>query len=93
MRVFEASSELNGHLADDWPAVGQVICRRCRRQRGPQVSDERHCWITSLTADEATPQQLQTYCRGHWTIKNRLHHCRDVTFDEDAANQRCGSAP
>ncbi len=35
--------------------------------------------ITSLSAREA-PEHLATYVRGHWSIENRLHWIRDVTF-------------
>jgi hypothetical protein len=29
--------------------------------------------------------------RGHWTIENRLHWVRDVTFDEDRCRIRKGA--
>ena len=31
--------------------------------------------------------------RGHWRIENRLHYVRDVTFDEDRSQIRCGATP
>ncbi|MEK8017043.1 MAG: hypothetical protein VSS75_009260 [Candidatus Parabeggiatoa sp.] len=31
--------------------------------------------------------------RGHWTIENRSHYVRDVTFDEDHSQVRTGSGP
>jgi predicted transposase YbfD/YdcC len=92
-RRLEASSALDDWLAADWPQVGQVIHRVCRRTVGGRTSEEHHYWITSLTAEEASPETLEQLCRGHWTIENRVHYCRDVTFGEDAADQRCGAAP
>jgi hypothetical protein len=31
--------------------------------------------------------------RGHWSIENRLHYVRDVTFDEDRSQIRTQNAP
>lgn len=49
--------------------------------------------ITSLPADLAGPAQLNHYLRGHWTVENKLHWVRDVTFHEDASHLRTGTAP
>jgi predicted transposase YbfD/YdcC len=49
--------------------------------------------VTSLTIRTASPAQLASYLRGHWTIENQLHYVRDVTFSEDASNARTGSLP
>ncbi|MCA1704272.1 MAG: ISAs1 family transposase [Actinobacteria bacterium] len=49
--------------------------------------------ITSLSAREAAPQHLATYVRGHWSIENRIHWVRDVTFREDASQVKTGSRP
>ena len=31
--------------------------------------------------------------RGHWSIENRLHHVRDVSYDEDRCRVRTGHLP
>ncbi|MDQ3153867.1 MAG: ISAs1 family transposase [Actinomycetota bacterium] len=49
--------------------------------------------ITSLSAREAAPQHLAGYVRGHWSIENRIHWVRDVTFREDASQIKTGSRP
>lgn len=36
-----------------------------------------------VTSHPANPKHLAGRIRGHWTIENQLHHCLDVTFDED----------
>lgn len=49
--------------------------------------------ITSLTPERADPARLLKLNRGHWSIENRLHHVRDVTFDEDRSQVRKRGAP
>jgi predicted transposase YbfD/YdcC len=48
--------------------------------------------VTNLTAAQAHPARLADHLRGHWGIE-ALHHIRDVTFAEDAAQVRTGTAP
>ena len=31
--------------------------------------------------------------RGHWAIENLSHRTRDMLFDEDASQVRCGNIP
>jgi predicted transposase YbfD/YdcC len=49
--------------------------------------------ITSLPHTSTTPADLNHYVRGHWTVENRLHWTRDVTFGEDAHQLRTATAP
>jgi hypothetical protein len=44
--------------------------------------------ITSLEPAQADAARLLELVRGHWTIENNLHHCRDRTFDEDRCQIR-----
>lgn len=41
----------------------------------------------------ACAQALLALVRGHWTIENRLHWVRDVTFDEDKSQVRTRNGP
>jgi len=49
-------------------------------------------YITSLTADETTPQDLLAHVRGHWRIEH-THWLRDVIWKEDKSLIRTGNAP
>ena len=49
--------------------------------------------ISSLTAAEASPEQLLAFNRGHWAIENGLHYRRDETLREDWCHLKCGNAP
>src|SRR5258706_2268812 len=83
--------------ADDtlFPGARQVF--RLRRDTGgldgvrtiKQITDG----IVSLPAPMAGPVQLNHYARGHWTVENRLHLTRDVTFSEVNSQVRTGAAP
>jgi len=37
--------------------------------------------------------RLLALVRGHWTIENKLHWVRDVTYDEDRSQVRKGNGP
>jgi predicted transposase YbfD/YdcC len=49
-------------------------------------------YITSLTADDTTPQDLLAHVRGHWRIEH-THWLRDVIWKEDKSLIRTGNAP
>ena len=49
--------------------------------------------LTSLSPAEADSQRLMTLVRGHWEIENRLHHVRDVSWDEDRCRAHVGHLP
>ena len=49
--------------------------------------------VTSLRSERATPGRVLELVRGHWQIENKSHWVRDVTFDEDRSQVRCGNLP
>lgn len=88
--------ELNRYLG--WPHLAQVC--RVERQRqllrhGQVVKTEQEVTylITSAGPTRADATRLLQTNRGHWGIENRTHYVRDVTFDEDRSQIRCGAAP
>ncbi|MHB1930763.1 MAG: hypothetical protein ACYCUG_15330 [Acidimicrobiales bacterium] len=48
--------------------------------------------ITSLYPEEATPADLLSITRDHWTVE-AMHHTRDVTYGEDMSQVRTGQGP
>jgi hypothetical protein len=49
--------------------------------------------ITSAEAAAAPPETIAAWVQGHWSIENRCHWVRDVTYDEDRSRVRTGNAP
>ena len=54
-------------------------------------------WVYGITSrpgiSERAAEKLLDLIRDHWTIENRLHWVRDVTFDEDRSQIRTGHGP
>jgi hypothetical protein len=82
-RTLTTSSLLKDYV--DWPYLEQVfrIERRFLRIRDGKLTEEVRYGLTSLTADEASPERLLELVRAHWSIENGLHYRRDETFRED----------
>jgi predicted transposase YbfD/YdcC len=93
LRTLERSAALNDYLA--WPAVGQVLRRTCQRVdlTTGAIAEEVSYGVTSLPPPAASAAQVEALWRGHWTIENRVHRVRDVTWGEDASQVRVGQAP
>jgi predicted transposase YbfD/YdcC len=90
-RELIASTDLTDYL--DWPGVQQVFrLERTWRERG-KAKQARHYGITSLTPEQADPARLLALRRGHWTIENRVHRRKDVSFGEDASLIHVGQGP
>lgn len=79
----------------DWPGLAQVfeIGRHVITQRTGEERVEVVYGVTSLRPERGTPGQLLALVRGHWRIENQSHWVRDVTFDEDRSQVRCGNIP
>ena len=53
-----------------------------------KVMEETTYGVTSLTQEQAGPDQLLQLKRAHWGIENGLHWVLDVAFNEDRMRQR-----
>ena len=49
--------------------------------------------VTDLTAHQAGPAELLGFNRGQWSIENKDHHVRDVTYREDHCRVRTATRP
>jgi predicted transposase YbfD/YdcC len=80
----------------EFPNAAQALQIRRRRRRLDQpkrFTTETVYAITDLRVHEAKPVQLAGWIRGHWSIENKTHWVRDVTYDEDRSQIRTGTGP
>jgi hypothetical protein len=92
-RNITASEALGGD--SDWPGLAQVFALG-RYVFIPQTTEERGevvYGVTSLSPERGTPERLLARVRGHWQIEHKSHWGRDVTFDADRSQVRCGNMP
>jgi predicted transposase YbfD/YdcC len=92
-RNLTTSEALVGY--SDWPGLAQVF-EVGRHVITPKTEKERVevvYGVTSLRPERATPHRLLELVRDHWGIENKSHWVRDVTFDEDRSQVRCGNIP
>ncbi len=92
-RNITTSEALVGY--SDWPGLAQVfeLGRHVIIQNTGEERVEVVYGVTSLRPERATPGHLLALVRGHWQIENKSHWVRDVTFDEDRSQVRCGNIP
>ena len=93
-RRCRTSTALTGYST--WPGLEQVfrIEREVRdRKTRTRLHSEVVYGVTSLSASEAGAADVLRLVREHWSIENRSHWVRDVTFDEDRSQVRVGAIP
>jgi predicted transposase YbfD/YdcC len=92
-RRLTTSSVLLGY--SDWPGLRQVfrLERTAIRKKTGERRGETVYGVTSLAPAHADAERLLRLTRQHWRIEHRSHWVRDVTFDEDHSQVRCGSTP
>ena len=79
----------------DWPGLAQVfeLGRHVIIKKTGEERVEVVYGVTSLRSEQVTPGRLLDLVRGHWHIETKSHWVRDVTFDEDRSQVRCGNIP
>jgi len=89
--VVEAG-ELGPYLAEDWgwQQVRQIGWLRRWRKKRPQEQwrGEQVTVVTSRQATTTPAQRFLMLMRQHWTIENRVHWPRDMSFHEDRLHGR-----
>ncbi len=92
-RNLTTSQALVGY--SDWPGLAQVceVGRHVITKKTGKEQIEVVYGVTSLSPERATPGRVLELVRGHWAIENKSHWVRDVTFDEDRSQVRCGNIP
>lgn len=92
-RRLRTSTVLVGY--SDWPGLAQVfqIERQVIVKKTGECREEVVAGVTSLGPERANAARLLALVRGHWQIENQSHGVRDVTFDEDRSQVRCGNIP
>lgn len=77
----------------NFPGAAQVF--RIRRDtfdhQGNRLTKEVVHGVTSLTAQQATAEQVASLIRRHWGIENRSHWVRDVVYREDDQHAYAGT--
>jgi len=72
------------------PRASQAMqtIRKTRTLKGGKWTTETVYAVADLGSEQAQPQQLAAWLRGHWAIENRLSWVRDVTWAEDLSQIR-----
>jgi len=91
-RRLIVSTALVGYT--DWPGLQQVFCleRTVLVKKTGLQHHETTYGVASLPPAQADARRLLQATRGHWRIE-ASHWIRDVTFDEDRSQVRCGHIP
>jgi hypothetical protein len=79
----------------DWPGMAHVLQveRHDILKKTGEVREDWVAGVTSLAPECADAPRLLTRIRGQWLIENQSHGVRDVTFDEERSQGRCGHIP
>jgi predicted transposase YbfD/YdcC len=92
-RTLQTSTVLVGY--SNWPGLAQVFQgeRQSIIKKTGEVRAEVGAGGTRLPPERADAGRVLALVRGHWHIENQSHWVRDVTFDEDRSQGRCGNIP
>ena len=91
-RVFDLTAHTDQARLPNRRVAFRIERERRIRKTG-KVEHETVHGLTSLPPEQATAELVLTLVRGHWSIENRLHHVRDVSYDEDRCRVRSAHLP
>jgi len=79
----------------DWPALAHVLHleRQVLIKNTGAVREAVGASVTSLAPEQADAARLLALVRGPWQIEHQAHGGRDVTFEADRSQVRCGHIP
>jgi len=91
-RKIWVTKKLNHYL--NFPHVGQAfkIQRESINKKTGKLSQEVIYGVTSVTTDQATPEQILGDNRKHWSVES-CHYMIDWNYDEDRGQIRSGHGP
>jgi predicted transposase YbfD/YdcC len=94
-RTLKLTAIGSGILFPHAQLAAQIVRRR--RPNTPAATGAWHTEtvyaVTDLGFGDIRPDQLAKIIRNHWSIENKLHWIRDVTFAEDHSQIRTGNGP
>jgi predicted transposase YbfD/YdcC len=93
VRTLKVSTEMNAYLAPYWPCVAHIAHLTHTVTKAGSTTTEVVYLITTITPSKSSPERLLELNRRHWSIENRSHSVRDVSFKEDRSRLRSGNAP
>ena len=92
-RKIWVTTKLNNYL--DFPHIKQIFAieRNVIYKKSGKVTQEIAYGITSQQDFEATPEEILSINRNHWSIENSFHYILDWAFDEDRCRIRTKYGP
>ena len=71
-----------------FPGARLAACLQTRVKRKGKWSREVIYLLSSFTLQELQAQGLLALKRGYWIVESRLHHCLDISLQEDQSRVR-----
>ena len=90
-RVVELDETFDGYAL--LPGRRQAFRIERERRLPDKTTTETAHGLTSLPPERAGAAEILDLARRHWEIENRLHHVRDVSYDEDRRRNHVKSLP